>query len=72
MLGLRPTGEIIMLKFASALALLLIGTAPLLADDMPINADAIKWGPAPAVLPTGADMAVIAGDRRRMASTCCG
>ena len=51
-----------MLKLASALALLLIGTAPLLADDMPINADAIKWGPAPAVLPTGADMAVIAGD----------
>ncbi|ESZ33754.1 MULTISPECIES: cupin domain-containing protein [unclassified Mesorhizobium] len=51
-----------MLKFASALALLLIGTAPLLADDMPINAGAIKWGPAPAVLPAGADMAVIAGD----------
>ncbi|WP_245275942.1 cupin domain-containing protein [Mesorhizobium sp. LSJC255A00] len=51
-----------MLKLASALALLLVGTAPLLADDMPINADAIKWGPAPAVLPAGADMAVIAGD----------
>ncbi|MER8921206.1 cupin domain-containing protein [Mesorhizobium sp. M0802] len=51
-----------MLKLASALALLLIGTARLLADDMPINVDAIKWGPAPAVLPAGADMAVIAGD----------
>ena len=51
-----------MFKFTSAV--LLSGEqAPLLAKlDMPVNADAIKWGPAPAVLPAGADMAVIAGD----------
>lgn len=34
-----------MLKLASALALLLVGTAPLFADDRPVNADSIKWGP---------------------------
>jgi len=51
-----------MLKLASALALLLVGTAPLFADDMPMNADSIKWGPAPAVLPAGANLAVMAGD----------
>ncbi|MBA1143700.1 cupin domain-containing protein [Mesorhizobium neociceri] len=51
-----------MLKLASALALLLIGTTAVLADDMPINVGDIKWGPAPAVLPAGADLAVIAGD----------
>ncbi|TIU06233.1 MAG: hypothetical protein E5W39_09040, partial [Mesorhizobium sp.] len=51
-----------MLKLASALALLLVGTAPLFADDRPVNADSIKWGPAPAVIPAGADIAVIAGD----------
>ncbi|WP_292408194.1 hypothetical protein [Mesorhizobium sp.] len=51
-----------MLKLASALALLLVGTAPLFADDMPMNADTVKWGPAPAVLPAGAELAVMAGD----------
>ena len=51
-----------MFKFTSAVLLLLVSTAPLLADDMPMNADSIKWGPAPAVLPAGADMAVVAGD----------
>ncbi|RUX92278.1 cupin domain-containing protein, partial [Mesorhizobium sp. M7D.F.Ca.US.004.01.2.1] len=51
-----------MLKLACALALLLVGTAPLFAHDAPINADEIKWGPAPAVLPAGAQIAVVAGD----------
>ncbi|MER9894096.1 cupin domain-containing protein [Mesorhizobium sp. M0119] len=51
-----------MLKLASALALLLVGTAPLFADEMPMNAKDIKWGPAPAVIPAGAEMAVISGD----------
>ncbi len=28
----------------------------------PVNPDAVKWGPVPAVLPKGAEMAVISGD----------
>ena len=51
-----------MFKFTSAVLLLLVSTAPLLADDMPVNADAIKWGPVPPFLPAGAKMAVVAGD----------
>ena len=53
-----------MLKPALALALLLAGTTIALADDMspPVNADKIKWGPAPPVLPPGAQFAVISGD----------
>lgn len=58
----ESNGEIVMLKLASALALLLVGTAPLFADDMPMNVDNIKWGPVPAVLPAGAELAVMAGD----------
>jgi hypothetical protein len=54
--------EFHMFKFTSAVLLLLVGTAPLLADDMPVNADAIKWAPVPPFLPAGAKMAVIAGD----------
>jgi anti-sigma factor ChrR (cupin superfamily) len=35
-----------------------------LADDMkaPINAKDLKWGPAPEVLPKGAQLAVVSGD----------
>ncbi|HKW52090.1 MAG TPA: cupin domain-containing protein [Stellaceae bacterium] len=53
-----------MLKPALAVTLLLAGTAIALADDMsaPVNADKIKWGPAPPVLPPGAQFAVISGD----------
>ena len=53
-----------MLKPALTIALLLAGTAVALADDMsaPVNADQIKWGPAPPVLPAGAQFAVISGD----------
>jgi hypothetical protein len=49
-------------RLTSALLLLLIATAPVLAEDMPVNADAIKWAPAPPFMPAGAKMAVIAGD----------
>jgi anti-sigma factor ChrR (cupin superfamily) len=51
-------------KPALALALLLAGTAVALAQGMsaPVNADKIKWGPAPPVLPPGAQFAVVSGD----------
>lgn len=53
-----------MLKPTLTLAFLLAGTAVALADGMsaPVNADKIEWGAAPAVLPPGAQFAVIAGD----------
>jgi anti-sigma factor ChrR (cupin superfamily) len=49
---------------ATAFALLPASGAPVLAQDMrmPINADDIKWGPAPNVLPAGAQIAVVSGD----------
>ena len=48
----------------TAMLLVLATSTPLLADDMPmpVNTDAIKWGPAPSFLPAGAKIAVIAGD----------
>jgi anti-sigma factor ChrR (cupin superfamily) len=48
-----------------ALSLLLVTSGySALADDMktPINAKDLKWGPAPAVLPKGAQVAVVSGD----------
>lgn len=53
-----------MLKSTAAMLLLLVSSSPLLAEDMPapVNAGAIKWGPAPSFLPAGAKIAVIAGD----------
>ncbi len=51
-----------MLKSALCLSLLLAGTSLAQAEDMPVNTDTINWGPAPAVLPPGAQMAVISGD----------
>jgi quercetin dioxygenase-like cupin family protein len=47
-----------------ALAFLLAGAAVALADGMsaPVNADKVKWGPAPPVMPPGAQFAVISGD----------
>jgi anti-sigma factor ChrR (cupin superfamily) len=48
-----------------ALSLLLVTSGySALADDMkaPINAKDLKWGPAPAVLPKGAQLAVVSGD----------
>ena len=32
---------------------------------MPVNAKDLKWGPAPAVFPKGADLAVISGITRQ-------
>jgi quercetin dioxygenase-like cupin family protein len=53
-----------MLKPALTVALLLAGSAVALAEGMPapVNADKIKWSAAPAGLPPGAQLAVIAGD----------
>jgi quercetin dioxygenase-like cupin family protein len=44
--------------------LTLSGAAALYAADMPgpVQADEIKWGPAPPVLPAGAKIAVLSGD----------
>jgi quercetin dioxygenase-like cupin family protein len=52
--------------FVSSLMLLALsgGGAAVYAADMsePMQANEIKWGPAPPVLPAGAKMAVLAGD----------
>jgi anti-sigma factor ChrR (cupin superfamily) len=44
--------------------LLLTCTSGALADDMkmPVNASQLKWGPGPAFLPKGAEVAVLSGD----------
>jgi len=49
---------------AFSVAFVLIGLSNAVADDMkvPINNAQIKWGPAPPVLPKGAEMAVLSGD----------
>jgi anti-sigma factor ChrR (cupin superfamily) len=46
------------------LALLLLSASASFADDMkmPMNAKDLAWGPAPAVLPKGAEATVISGD----------
>jgi quercetin dioxygenase-like cupin family protein len=48
----------------SAMLLAVMGASALYAADMPapMNAQEIKWGAAPPVLPAGAKMAVLAGD----------
>jgi len=51
-----------MKKYAFVLATSLIATVPALAHDMPVNASDIEWGPAPAVFPKGAEIAVLSGD----------
>ena len=52
-----------MLLRAISLAVLLTGSVAL-ADDMkmPLNAKDLKWGPAPNVLPKGAQVAIVSGD----------
>ena len=52
-----------MLKFALGL-IALLGTASAgLAQEMTVTTpDALKWGPAPPVLPKGAQLAVLSGD----------
>jgi anti-sigma factor ChrR (cupin superfamily) len=46
------------------IALLLASASASVADDMktPVNAKDIKWGPAPAVLPKGAEATILSGD----------
>lgn len=51
-----------MFKPVLCLGLLLAGTSLAQAQGMPVNSDQIKWGPVPAVLPPGAQIAVISGD----------
>jgi anti-sigma factor ChrR (cupin superfamily) len=51
-------------KLVWAFGVLLVGGATAFAQEvrMPINADDLKWGPAPNVFPAGAQIAVISGD----------
>jgi anti-sigma factor ChrR (cupin superfamily) len=51
-----------MLRFALTAGILVAFTAPALADGTLVDPGSIKWEPAPAVLPKGAQVAVIAGD----------
>ena len=46
------------------MALVLVGASAVLADDMkkPTNSGDLKWGPAPAALPKGAEITVLSGD----------
>ena len=50
-------------KILLSLVALTITTPMALADDMIVaHPDSLKWGPAPAVLPKGAEITVITGD----------
>jgi hypothetical protein len=51
-------------KLVLASVLLLMGSASVFAQEMPtpMNANDVKWGPAPKVFPAGAQIAVISGD----------
>jgi anti-sigma factor ChrR (cupin superfamily) len=51
-----------MRKYAFILALAVLAASPSLADNMPVNADGLTWGPAPPVLPEGAQIAILSGD----------
>ena len=52
-----------MLKFALGLIALLATASAGLAEEMTVTTpDALKWGPAPPVLPKGAQLAVLSGD----------
>jgi hypothetical protein len=61
-----------MKNFAFILALVVLAATPALADNMPVNADGVTWGPAPPVLPKGAHIAVLSGDPSKDDFTCCG
>ena len=56
--------ESAMRKVAFTLGLLLVASTTAFAQDMrmPINADEVKWGPAPNVFPPGAQIAVVSGN----------
>ena len=47
--------------YAFIFALAVLAATPSLADNMPVNADGLTWGPAPPVLPKGAQFAVLSG-----------
>jgi hypothetical protein len=51
-----------MKKHALILGFALLAASPSFADNMPVNADGLTWGPAPPVLPKGAQIAVLSGD----------
>jgi quercetin dioxygenase-like cupin family protein len=51
-----------MIKSTLILAAMLLTGAAARADEMPANANDLKWGPAPAVFPPGAQIAVVSGD----------
>jgi len=46
-------------KYAFILALAVLAASPSLAGNMPVNADGLTWGPAPPVLPKGAQIAIL-------------
>jgi hypothetical protein len=51
-----------MLKLSLQAGALIALALPALADGSVLTADGVKWGAAPAVLPKGVQLAVIAGD----------
>jgi anti-sigma factor ChrR (cupin superfamily) len=53
-----------MRKLALSLGLLVLSAAAAAAQSMsmPVNADGLKWGDAPPVLPKGAQFAIVSGD----------
>jgi quercetin dioxygenase-like cupin family protein len=55
-----------MVRIALVAAILAVGLAPIAAigadDHVAVNADQLKWGPAPPAFPKGAQMAVLAGN----------
>jgi quercetin dioxygenase-like cupin family protein len=51
-----------MMRLVVALGALAIGATAAMAEGGPVNVGGIKWGPAPPVLPKGAQMAVVSGD----------
>lgn len=53
-----------MKSLAFVIALLALAVTPSLAGTMPapVNSDGVTWGPAPPILPKGAQIAVLSGD----------
>jgi hypothetical protein len=51
-----------MKKYALIVALGVLAATPSLAGGMPVNTDGLTWGPAPPVLPKGAQIVVLSGD----------
>src|SRR5258708_39441473 len=58
----NPKRSTIMLKFALSAVILGLSTSAALADATAVNAGELKWGPAPPILPKGAEAAVGSGD----------